>query len=353
MKILVIKPDGIGDLILLVPVLVALKQQNASCSITVVVSSFSKGWLETVACVDRVLVFDRPDRKLTGLEKVSASVRTIKWILLNNLIFYDRVYLPRRKGTLGDKLLCLLSLTKHRISWNDSGWNWMYALQKPVESGVHEVLQMMNLFEVAEPSEYEYSVEINEDNAGKPKEIMGLEGEVYIIVGCNAARIGRRSWPVDYYANVVRQLKARSPDLKFVIVGAGDDVAVAEALIKLTGSYVTSAAGKFSLLETAALMKDAILFIGNDSGPMHMAAAVGVPVVEISCHVQGGDPNHANAPERFGPYGVPHRICRPEKAMAPCIDCCMMEHAHCITAVTPGQVYQAAVELLSSCSAEE
>ena len=51
--------------------------------------------------------------------------------------------------------------------------------------------------------------------------------------------------------------------------------------------------------------------VGNDTGPMHIAAALGVPVVEISCHPIFESKKHHNAPERFGPYGVLNEICRP------------------------------------------
>ena len=63
--------------------------------------------------------------------------------------------------------------------------------------------------------------------------------------------------------------------------------------------------GDCSLLESAALIARSDVVLTIDTGPMHIAAALGRPLVAISCHPLGADPDHVNAPERFRP-GIPH-----------------------------------------------
>jgi ADP-heptose:LPS heptosyltransferase len=103
-----------------------------------------------------------------------------------------------------------------------------------------------------------------------------------------------------------------------------------------------------TLRESAAVLERCQLFIGSDSAPMHLAAAVGVPCVEISCHPVAGDPLHNNAPERFAPWGVPSKVVRPGAAVPPCTSRCDAEAPHCILAVTPALVLDAASALLKN-----
>jgi len=98
---------------------------------------------------------------------------------------------------------------------------------------------------------------------------------------------------------------------------------------------------------SAALLKRCRLYIGHDTGAMHIAAAVGVPVVEISCHPKTGSPYSWNAPERFGPWGVPCRVLRPERPLPPCREECDAREPHCITQITAEEVLEAAESLLA------
>jgi heptosyltransferase-2 len=101
-------------------------------------------------------------------------------------------------------------------------------------------------------------------------------------------------------------------------------------------------------LSSAALIARSALYIGMDTGPMHLAAACGVPVVEISCHPLSGRSEQANSPSRFGPYATRSRILRPARPLAPCVDSCVVLHgSHCISQVRATQVIDAALDLLN------
>jgi ADP-heptose:LPS heptosyltransferase len=89
------------------------------------------------------------------------------------------------------------------------------------------------------------------------------------------------------------------------------------------------------------------VFIGNDSGPAHIACSVGTPVVTVIHHSLDGDPAHRSSPTRFGPWGVPHRVLRPAHSMSPCMGVCTDAEAHCITAVSAEDVTAAALDLLA------
>ncbi len=106
--------------------------------------------------------------------------------------------------------------------------------------------------------------------------------------------------------------------------------------------------GADALRQTAALISQSQLFVGNDSGPIHLAAAGGVPVVEISSFPHLGHPLHPRSPARFGPWGVPHRILQPAGPTPPCTEACLAAEPHCILEVTMAQVQGAVAELLAA-----
>ena len=77
--------------------------------------------------------------------------------------------------------------------------------------------------------------------------------------------------------------------------------------------HVINLAGATNLRELCAALKFCRVVLTNDSGPMHMAGAAGVPVVEVSCHPLSGPIDHPNSPARFGPWGVSARIVQPAR----------------------------------------
>ncbi|MSQ26798.1 MAG: glycosyltransferase family 9 protein [Dehalococcoidia bacterium] len=123
--------------------------------------------------------------------------------------------------------------------------------------------------------------------------------------------------PIETVAAVVDRLAANRPGLNFVVVGAGDEQ---ELETQLRGTVrrperLFSLVGRLGLLETAAVLSRCTLFIGNDSAPMHLAAAAGTPVV--ACF-------GPSEPWKFHPYGVPYRLLEVP------LDCRPCDYVHCI-----------------------
>jgi hypothetical protein len=97
-----------------------------------------------------------------------------------------------------------------------------------------------------------------------------------------------------------------------------------------------STAGQLSIRETAALIGRCDALVGVDSGPVHLAAAVGTPVAVLSCHPVAGSPKHANSPMRFAPWaadGSSVLVLQPASGTPPCSDCCNAAGPHCILGI--------------------
>src|SRR5262249_5393313 len=126
---------------------------------------------------------------------------------------------------------------------------------------------------------------------------------------------------------------------QIVFTGSGEESALVEQIRALMGLRSNSVVGRLALAELAALLAMAPLLIANNTGPVHVAAAVGTPVVDLYALT---NPQHT-------PWGVPNRVLSHD---VPCKYCyksiCPEGHHNCLRLVAPEAVVAAACELLSA-----
>ena len=127
-----------------------------------------------------------------------------------------------------------------------------------------------------------------------------LQPNAFIAVHAGASFEGRR-WQPERFAAAISEIAAET-GLEIVLVGGPDEREIADRIVAETTSPVVNLVGTLSLETLLAVLKQARLFLGNESGPMHMAAAAGVPVVGLF----GLTP-----PSQWGPLGGPSISVRP------------------------------------------
>lgn len=149
----------------------------------------------------------------------------------------------------------------------------------------------------------------------------------------------KRQWPPQRWREVAAAL-TRDHDVDVVLIGSAAERDRLGTIAEGLGPRVRVQAGQ-PLAELPALLAAADSFVGNDSGPMHVAASLGVPVVAVSPHPEDGDPAHRNSPVRFGPWGVRTQVLRPATGLDRCRAGCVARTPHCITAVSVDQVLAA------------
>jgi heptosyltransferase-2 len=174
----------------------------------------------------------------------------------------------------------------------------------------------------------------------------GVHPDELLVAIAPGAGAPKRRWPLDRFVALTRWLIGRF-GARIVVVGGPGEEPLGRALHDAVGNSIIDLIGQASVLQTAAVLKRCRLFIGNDSGPMHIAAAAGARVVEVSCHSLHGSPLHDNSPDRFGPWGVGHIVLRPREALPPCTGDCSAPNAHCIERITYEEVQAAVAECLS------
>lgn len=159
-----------------------------------------------------------------------------------------------------------------------------------------------------------------------------------LIPGVGGKR-GNRAWPVAFYKALIHRLLEAEPQCNIVLIGGPDETALAESLVVEGESRLENHCGRRSLLETAALLKSCRIVISGDTGPLHLAAAVGVPIISLF-----GPTAHA----RTGPVGNQSitRFTPPDDLECwPCeLPTCPLEgklHHACMNGISVLEVYQA------------
>lgn len=155
---------------------------------------------------------------------------------------------------------------------------------------------------------------------------------------CSGSKWTSKQWPAERYQEVGRRL-IHQHGLVPVIIGGREDRELGERLIAQWGTGLC-AAGELSVRESAALMRGAKFYLGNDTGVMHLAAAVGRPCVGIFSALDW--------PGRWFPYGKGHRVLRFE---VPCSGCLLEvcdRRNECLTGIDVDRVHQACLEVLAA-----
>jgi heptosyltransferase I len=158
----------------------------------------------------------------------------------------------------------------------------------------------------------------------------GLSGRPLVAVGC-ASRWDSKSWPEDFFADVLKEVHRLRPDAGIWLLGSPDEAPRAEQVKALCGETpVVSLAGKTSMGALCALLKASRVLFTNDSGPMHIAALEAVP-----CVANFGSTN----PVLTGPYGPAgrHFVVQSACPQAPCFhrECPRGDNHLCCKEISP------------------
>ena len=154
------------------------------------------------------------------------------------------------------------------------------------------------------------------------------------------ARWDNKRWPAELYAQTVKLLSARDAALNFAVLGARSDSPLAETIVRAAPERCLDLTGCTSLPEMVEWLRLAEVVIANDTGPLHIAAALGRPLVPIY-----GPTN----PRRTGPHGQVDRVLQArDLPCVPCLKqrCSYHEPLACMKFITPEIVCEKALALL-------
>ncbi len=314
-RFLFIKPADFGDLLLATPALRALRETFPGARIDLLVPPASAQILHGCPYVDELIPFDKH-----AFDRPAALLRPERWLGLVRLARalrrrrYDVVIIPRhlttRWGALKFAALALATGAPRRVGL-DNGRGWFLTDRVPDEGfgARHEVeydlsvvarlgahTEDVRLWLPSDPGAEAWADRLT---ARWPRPLVVLHP------GSGAYSVARR-WPAERFATLADAWLERHGGT-VVLIDASPEVTAA---VRQAARWpLVDLGGKTSLLQTIALIRRCDLFVGNDSGPLHMAAAAGVPAVGIY-----GPSNHL----AWGPWGPHTAVVKRDLSCMPC-----------------------------------
>lgn len=347
-KILVVKLDFIGDWVLTTPFLDNLRRNAPKAEITAVMLDRVFDLAATCPFVDRAISVSRADRRRVVFAAANvAELAAFRCDYLEQR--FDLALVPRWdadfNGALqvafGSRAPAMMGFSERSAARRgilNRGEDRFYSHAIVDRRLVHEADRDLALIAALGGRIIEAPVRVDFTAADANEADRFLRNAMdrasrFLVVAPFGSR-GRCTLPAARLARIVRRL-AKAFDLGIVVIGGPREAERAASFARKVGHDAVSAAGILGTRGSAALIARASAFIGMDSGPAHIAAAVGTPVAVLSCHPVGGAPDHANAPERFAPRGSAGAavVIRPPRATAPCRGGCAADAAHCILAL--------------------
>jgi ADP-heptose:LPS heptosyltransferase len=355
---LIMRLDGLGDVVLTTPLFRELKRAFPGSSCTVVVQDAFRPLLLTNPQIDEILGL-RP----LQLPWLPMRMRS----LLSALLLYWRRLRGRRfdvaispRWDIDDQfatLLCTLVDAKDRIGYTEAaslskqrhngGFDAAFSTCLPAGPVQHEVSRNLEIVRALGGKVEDRRLEVRLTQRDREFALTLLTNvppsSAVIAIGIGSRTAGRQ-WPLKNYAESLTQL-GKERRVQPVIVCSREESEEACKLANLLHREAIIVSGA-SLRKVCAVLERCDLFIGNDSGSAHLAGAMNCKVIVISRHPAGGNPNHANSPIRFAPFCDQVCVLQPAAGLDACTTECVSFEPHCITAVSVEQTVAAAREML-------
>ena len=226
-------------------------------------------------------------------------------------------------------LLCVLTNAAHRVGYNEKatpaksqvnrGFDAAFDICLPAGAVRHEALRNLEIVKALGAEVWDENLEIRltaMDRNNAATLLANVPRSRRLIALGIGAQSPRRRWPLDQYAATITRLW-KCERIHLVILCSGVERGEAERLAAMLPGKSTMICGA-PLRDVCAILERCQLFIGNDSGCAHLAAAMNCPTIVISRHPRDGDPNHFNSPVRFGPRAANARVLQPLSGLPGC-----------------------------------
>jgi heptosyltransferase-2 len=344
-NILLIKLVAIGDLVLCLPTIGALRKSFPKSHIAVLVTPRVREVVEGCPFLDEIIYYDilNKDRGVGGVLRIVREIRKREFDLVIELDHYYRI----------TTLLSYLAGIKNRVGFSlpGQGRRSLYTVRVPYLTNRHEVEAFLEaakqvgadvldkgLVKIWVPPEDRQHVNEFLDK----QQITEEESLVGIHPGTGPSAVSRR-WSPDKFAQLADWL-IMEQGVRVVITGSPSEVNLAEAIAERMTTEPTIATGNTNLKQFAEIAQRCRLFISVDTGPLHIAAAMGTRVIGLY---------GPNTPAKWGPYGDGHVTIYKALECSPCTrqylgQVSKCRNPICMDAITVEDVKAAVLQLLKS-----
>ncbi|MFA5157485.1 MAG: glycosyltransferase family 9 protein [Candidatus Omnitrophota bacterium] len=313
-SILILRFDHIGDVLLLTSMLKALRQNCSRAKITVALGSWSKMALDENPDVDEIIVFDHPrfnrEKRPSFFNGLVASLRFLAIIRRHR---FDAIIDPR--SNLCTLLFVYLGGAKYRIGFDHGGRGFYLTTKAKENPKIHQIdrnLYLLEMMGFPRAKERKPTFFISHEDVQWARGLFLYHDMNNALVVHPSAPWPPRRWPVGRFAEIIgwyiENFKSH-----VVLIGAQEDMAISRQTKQMVSKdlqdHVVDMTGKTTLKQTAAVIKLSRIYLGVDSAPMHLAVAVGTPVIALM-----GPGEYP----RFAPYGENNVTIRTRMKCSPC-----------------------------------
>lgn len=286
-KILIINLGGIGDLLLSMPALKAIRNRFPQAAITMLAAKRVAGFVSGLAYIDETAALTVNSRDGFPIAGLFGNIFTLLRLKKEHFdLAVNMRTLVSRASAAKIKFLIDMIGPVSSAGRDTDGMGYFFDIKIPesVAGEKFEAEYDVDLARAIGVDAVDRSVELMLSKGAVDK-VLGLlssqgvrEGDIIIGVHPGGALLSR--WPAENFSNVVKEIGKRLP-CKFVVTGDRSEAGLAKMIKRGSPATVLDFTGKTDLQELAALIKNCRLYISNDTGPMHIAAALRTPLVAL------------------------------------------------------------------------
>ena len=345
MKILILKPSSLGDVIQALPVLRLLKLHFRDAEIFWWIDSALAPLLEGDPDLAGIVRFER--KRWSKPQHWPEMLRSIRRLRGQNFDLVIDLQCLARSGAFawlanGKFLIGLdevregargfYDLAVPRKSFHTHAVDWYLSVLPPLGVPVHKNFAWL-------PPRPQIPADVKRKWFSEPS-TFNLQPSTLILLQ-PGARWDNKRWPVNYFAELVLQLAEKFHDVRFAILGSGEDKPLGEIISRSAPERCLNLCGATSLPEMIEWIRLCDLMVTNDTGPMHAAAALGKPLVALFGPTE---------PRRTGPYGQLENVLRIDLPCSPCLKgrCAYEKPNECLNAISPAMVFEQVLRRLAS-----
>jgi ADP-heptose:LPS heptosyltransferase len=348
-KIIVFRVGSIGDTVVALPALRLIRHQYQNANIiflTNVPISKSGKEMSAISIVNNTgLIDDFLNYSATGfnglMTKFNLLIKLIK--IRPDRLFYlmpPRTYFQLSRDAIFFKICGIRKL----IGLNFSREHQIRQYDKSKNLWEHESSRLMRLIEsigsidLLRPSFWSLSLSLSELKIAK--ELLVSFRSTSFFVMSIGTKVQTKDWGEDRWIEFTRLLRSRYPNYALVLIGSADEYARSNSISEIWGEDSLNLCGNLSPRLSAAIMQYGSLFIGHDSGPMHLASTVGIPIVAVF--------SAQNKPGEWFPFGINNSILYHRTNCFGCgLSRCIKERKRCIRSITANDAIEAVENVLN------
>ena len=342
MKILILKPSSLGDVIHALPVLRLLKLHFRDAEIFWWIDSRFAGLIQGDPDLAGVVLFER--KRWKSPLRWPEMFRSVQWMraqqfdlvidlqgLLRSAVF---AWLARGKFLVG---------LDNRFEGGREGANLFYDLAVRTSDHLHAVercLSVLPALGVSVDRKFQWMPQRPQVAADvKRKWPAVTDPKLCWIALQPGARWPTKCWPTQNFAALVQLFAQKYPNVRFAVLGSKEDKPRGDIIYRAAPERVLNLCAETSMPEMIEWLRLCDLMITNDTGPMHVAAALDIPLIALFGPTD---------PHSTGPYGQIENVMRIDLPCSPCFKhhCTWRNPMECLNAMTPEMVFQFAQKKL-------